>query len=70
MSKRAPLKSPTDSLLALALQRVSDLTCVWEGLLIRFIIFHPLDIPGAVLACSVSCRVTLGVGFRVVGSKV
>jgi hypothetical protein len=36
----------------LAQQRVSHLRCVWEGLLIRFIIFHPLDIPGAVLACS------------------
>jgi len=32
--------------------RISTLECVWEGLLIRFVIYHPLDNPDAVLACS------------------
>lgn len=37
---------------ASALQRVINLQCVWEGLLIRFMIFHPLDKPESVLAAS------------------
>ena len=36
----------------LSKQRVSDLECSWEGLLVRFIIYHPLDDPDALLACS------------------
>ena len=36
----------------LGCQRISTLECVWEGLLIRFVIYHPLDTPDAVLACS------------------
>ena len=31
-------------------QLVAHLECVWEGLLVRFIIYHPLETPGAVLA--------------------
>ncbi len=42
-------------------QRIANLDCVWEGLVVRFIIYHPLDTPGAVLACSGSHQV----GFRV-----
>jgi len=36
----------------LATRRIIDLTCVWEGLLVRLIIYHPLEDPEAVLACS------------------
>jgi hypothetical protein len=36
----------------LSKQRVSDLECSWEGLLVRFIIYHPLDDADALLACS------------------
>jgi hypothetical protein len=30
----------------LGCESISTLECVWEGLLIRFLIFHPLDNPG------------------------
>ena len=32
--------------------RIVNLECVWEGLLVRFLIFHPLDKPSSYLAVS------------------
>ena len=34
------------------LKKVINLECVWEGLLVRFMIFHPLDKPELVMAAS------------------
>lgn len=41
---------------SLGLTRVVDLESIWEGLLLRFLIYHPLQDPSSVLACSGSMQ--------------